>query len=71
MIVGSPHVHRAEVGEWWWQNISGYISSGAIKPTPYKVIPGGLNADGLNKVLDDYRDGNNPGRHHLHPNGDF
>lgn len=71
MIRGSGHMHRAEIGEWFWENILNFVSNGGVKPTSYKVIPGGLNADGLNKLLDDYRDDKNPGRHHLHPNGDF
>jgi NADPH:quinone reductase len=56
---------------WYNDSIASWVREGVIKPCPYKVIDGGLNADGLNNLLDQYKDGKNPGRHHLHPNGEW
>ncbi|KAM3076116.1 hypothetical protein ACMFMG_006369 [Clarireedia jacksonii] len=44
------------------------IDSGKIKPLNFQVLEGGLNVDGINKILDNYRDGKNPGKWHVHPN---
>ncbi|MCJ1485369.1 hypothetical protein MMC06_005543 [Schaereria dolodes] len=69
MISGHPgNLPDREFGQTFWKNLPGWIESGSIKPLSYKVIEGGVNAAGVNKVLDDYRDQKNPGRWHIHPN---
>jgi NADPH2:quinone reductase len=44
------------------------IDSGKIKTLKFQVVEGGLNVEAINKVLDDHRDGKNPGKWHVHPN---
>ncbi|PQE26083.1 hypothetical protein CJF30_00000827 [Rutstroemia sp. NJR-2017a BBW] len=44
------------------------INSGKIKTLKFQVLEGGLDVDAVNKLLDDYRDGKNPGKYHIHPN---
>jgi NADPH2:quinone reductase len=45
-----------------------WIDSGKIKPLKFQVLEGGLDVDAINKILDDHRDGKNPGKWHIHPN---
>jgi hypothetical protein len=44
------------------------VEARKIIPLEFKVVEGGLNVDAANKVLDDYRDGKNPGKWLVHPN---
>lgn len=67
-ILGDSHTHREALGHQIWQYLPRWVESGKIKPLKFHVIEGGLNADGVNKVLDDYRDGKNPGKWNVHPN---
>ena len=62
---------KEPLGKMFWKSLPGWIEAGKIKPLDFKVIEGGLNAVEVNRVLDEYRDGRNPGRWHVHPNGDF
>ena len=67
-VFGSSHVQPTFFGELFWKNMPLWIERGEIKPLRFKVVGGGLNADAVNGVLDDYRDGQNPGKWHVHPN---
>ena len=67
MVRGSLHANWETVGVWLMENMNGWIERGLIKPTPFKDFEVGLDAVGLDRVLNDYRDGKNPGRWHLHP----
>jgi NADPH2:quinone reductase len=65
---GNSHEYRDSIGAEFWKHLPVWVESGKIKPLGYKVVEGGLNAEDANKVLDDYRDGKNPGKWHVHPN---
>lgn len=65
---GDSHLHREALGHDFWQYIPRWVESGKIRPLDFQVVEGGLNAEGVNKVLDDYRDGKNPGKWNVHPN---
>ena len=65
-ILGSSHA-RPELGKLFWKALPGWFEEGKITPLDFKVIPGGLNVEAVNKVLDDYRDDKNPGKWHAHP----
>lgn len=60
--------HSNDLGPMFWKELPGWIESGKIKPLGFKVVEGGFSVDGVNKVLDDYRDGKFPGKWHVHPN---
>ncbi|KAI9645724.1 hypothetical protein NHQ30_005156 [Ciborinia camelliae] len=65
--IGLPHWHK-EFSVEFWKLLPGWIESGEIKPLGFKLLKGGLDVDAFNKVLDDHRDGKNPGKWHFHPN---
>jgi NADPH2:quinone reductase len=65
-ILGSSRLKRKLCAP-FWKALSGLIESGNIKPLGFQVIEGGLTAEGVNKLLDDYRDGKNPGKWNVHP----
>lgn len=67
-IFGDSHTHREGFGDEFFRLLPGWVESGKIKVLDFQVVEGGLSADGVNKVLDDYRDGKNPGKWHVHPN---
>jgi hypothetical protein len=60
--------HSVDLGPAFWKELPLWVKQGNIKPLGLKVVEGGLNAEGVNKVLDDYRDGKNPGKWNVHPN---
>ncbi|KAF7949153.1 hypothetical protein EAE96_008322 [Botrytis aclada] len=64
---GLPQLHPEFAPE-FFKLLPGWLSSGEIKTLGFKVLEGGLDADAFNKVLDDHRDGKNPGKWHVHPN---
>jgi NADPH:quinone reductase len=64
---GSSHLHR-DLGRRFWKELPGWLESGKLKPLSFKIVEGGLSVEGVNMVLDDYRDGKNPGKWHVHPN---
>jgi NADPH2:quinone reductase len=66
-ILGSSHLKR-ELCSPFWKELPSLIESGKIKPLSFQVVKNGLDADNVNKVLDDYKDGKNPGKWHVHPN---
>ena len=68
-ILGSSHLHR-ELCVGFWRELSQWVESGKLTPLDFKVVEGGLSLQGANRVLDDYRDGKNPGKWHLHPSPD-
>jgi NADPH2:quinone reductase len=65
---GDSHLHREALGHDFWQYLPGWVESGKIKPLDFQVVEGGLNAEGVNKVLDNYKDGKDPGKWNVHPN---
>ncbi|KAB8295734.1 hypothetical protein EYC80_008559 [Monilinia laxa] len=65
--VGLPHWNK-EFSVEFFKLLPGWIGSGDLKPLGFKLLEGGLNVDAFNKVLDDHRDGKNPGKWHFHPN---
>ncbi|TGO54427.1 hypothetical protein BCON_0107g00140 [Botryotinia convoluta] len=65
--LGLPQLHT-EFSKEFFKLLPGWINSGEIKPLGFKVLEGGLDVDAFNKILDDHRDGRNPGKWHFHPN---
>ena len=63
--LGSIHAAYDTLGKWFMETLPDWIESGKIRPTEYKDLSPGLDVDAVNKVLDDYRDGRNPGRYHV------
>jgi NADPH2:quinone reductase len=54
-VHGMPHIN--EVGKGFWAHIGKYVKEGKIVPLKYEVIAEGLDAEKVNKALDEYRDG--------------
>lgn len=68
-VFAASHALPEFCAKLFWENMPRWIESSGIKPLDFKVVEGGLNADAVNKVLDDYRDGKDPGgKWHVHPN---
>jgi NADPH2:quinone reductase len=67
-VFGASHAQPEFFAELFWKNMPGWIERHEVKPLGFKVVEGGLNADAVNEVLNDYRDGKNPGKWHVHPN---
>jgi NADPH2:quinone reductase len=67
-VFGASHAQPDFYAELFWEKMPLWIESGAIRPLGFKVVEGGLDRDGVNRVLNDYRDGKNPGKWHVHPN---
>ncbi|QSZ30485.1 hypothetical protein DSL72_000039 [Monilinia vaccinii-corymbosi] len=65
--IGLPQWHK-EFSMEFFKLLPGWVESGEIKPLGFKILKGGLNVDAFNQVLDDHRDGKNPGKWHFHPN---
>lgn len=65
---GSAHMNFEPMGRRFFETLKSKIEEGVYKPLPFKVIEGGLNADAVNKVLDEFRDGKYPGRWNVHCN---
>jgi NADPH:quinone reductase len=63
-VFGSSHA-VPDVSREFWAHLSEYLESGKIVPTEYTTIEG-LDADAVNKVLDDYRAGNKVTKTHVH-----
>ncbi|KAL7803495.1 GroES-like protein [Trichoderma aethiopicum] len=62
------HPHAAdnrELSATFWKAFPGLIEQRILRPTPYQVIDG-LNADKVNEVLDEYREGKGPTRPNIH-----
>jgi len=57
-----------DIGREFYAELPHWLETGKIKPLGYKVVEGGFSVDGVNKVLDDYRDGKFPGKYHVHLN---
>jgi NADPH2:quinone reductase len=55
LVLGVSTGHP-EVTVGFWQEVPTWLKHGKIKSSNYKVVKG-LDADAVNKVLDDYRDG--------------
>lgn len=53
-----------EFGQMFWKQFPSWLESGKVKPLRYKVIEG-LDADKVNKALDEYRDGKGGDRYHV------
>jgi hypothetical protein len=45
-----------------------WIESTAVRRLSFKALEDGLNVGGVNTVLDDHRDGKDPGKWYVHPN---
>lgn len=67
-VFGASHAQPGFYKETFWEKMPGWVEKGVIKPLAFKVVEGGLNAGAVNQILDDYRDGKNPGKWHVHPN---
>ena len=64
-VSGKSH-GQPELATVFWNNLSGWMHEGKIKATGWEVLKG-LDADKVNKVLDDYRDNNWPPKQvHVH-----
>ena len=67
-IVGESHF-LGDFGCRFWKEFPLWIERGKITPLSFRIVEGGLNVTGVNKVLDgDYSDGKNPGKWIVHPN---
>jgi|TARA_R110002003_G_scaffold130_8_gene12216 NADPH2:quinone reductase len=53
--MGVSHNHP-EVTIPFWRNVGEWLVNGKIRPTQYVTVKG-LDADKVNEVLDEYRDG--------------
>jgi hypothetical protein len=62
------HLLCGALGYDFWQYLPRWVELDKINSFDFNVVEEGLNADGMNKVLGAYRDGNNPGRWNVHPN---
>lgn len=64
-VFGTSQAYPALCGE-FWERVPGWLTEGKITPLGFVVVGGeGLNAEGVNEVLDQYRDGK--GAHaHVH-----
>jgi NADPH2:quinone reductase len=62
-IVGFSHA-IPEFGQMFWKEFPAWLESGKVKPLRYKVIEG-LDAEKVNKALDEYRDGKGGDRYHV------
>ena len=67
-FINTPRILTEDLGRVFYAELPHWLETGKIKPLGYKVVEGGLNADGVNKVLDDHRDGKFPGKYHVHVN---
>lgn len=66
-VLGSSHLKR-ELCEPFWKALPGLVDAKKIKPLGFQVVENGLDAGNVDRILDDYRDGKNPGKWHVHPN---
>lgn len=66
-VIGSVIEFFQPTGQMLVRELPGWIKTGKITPLDYKVVEDGLDVGNVNAVLDDYRDGKYPGRHHVHP----
>ncbi|KAL5339393.1 GroES-like protein [Aspergillus crustosus] len=64
--LGISHMHE-EFAKAFWKKYPVWIGEGKLKPLDYVVIEG-LDADKVNAVMDEYRDGGAPRKAHVHPN---
>ncbi|KAF5873501.1 putative alcohol zinc- protein [Botrytis fragariae] len=64
---GLPQLHM-DFSKEFFKLLPSWVNSGEIKPLGFKVFEGGLDVDAFNKILDNHRDGRNPGKWHFHPN---
>lgn len=66
-VFGVSQAHR-RLSEEFWRRLPDYLSIGSIKPLGY-VVQQGLTADGVNEVLDRYREGAVVVKTHVHVGG--
>jgi NADPH2:quinone reductase len=60
--------HSLGFGPAFWKELPVWVEQGNIRPLGFKVVEGVLSAEGVNKVLDEYHDGKNPGKWTVHTN---
>ncbi|KAL7942625.1 GroES-like protein [Trichoderma barbatum] len=61
-----PHAEdRREISAVFWKAFPGLIEKGVFKPTPFEIVKG-LDADKINRVIDQYRDAKHPTRPNVH-----
>jgi len=65
-ILASSHLKR-ELCAPFWKVLPSLIETGKVKSLGYKVVEGGLNAAGVNDVLNALRDGTNLRKGVVHP----
>ncbi len=63
-VYGCSQLHP-DLAKGFWEQLSGFLESGSVKPLGY-IVKRGLDASQVNKVLDDYRDGKPVTRTHIH-----
>ncbi|KAF3052181.1 hypothetical protein E8E11_007310 [Didymella keratinophila] len=54
-VLGSSHL-KVETAKPFWDRVAGYLEDGSLVPLKYEVVDG-LDEDKVNKLLDQYRDG--------------
>jgi NADPH2:quinone reductase len=59
---------KEALGSRLFKELPKWVEARKIIPLEFKVVEGGLNVEAVNKVLDDYRDGKNPGKWLVHSN---
>lgn len=65
-VFGLSMAYPEAAGLFWRKFMPEWLESGAVSPLDYKVIEG-LNADKVNAVYDNYRDGMPQSKVHVHP----
>jgi len=66
-IIGESNF-LGDLGSRFWKEFPLWIEQGKIQLLGFKIVEGGLNVTGINEVLDNYRDGKNPGKWVVRPN---
>lgn len=66
-ILGSSRLKKELCGP-FWKSLPAFIEKGSVKALSFQVVEGGLNAAGVNEVLEAYREGKEPGKWIVHPN---
>jgi NADPH-dependent curcumin reductase CurA len=57
-----------DFGSRFWKEFPLWIEQGKIQLLSFKIVEDGLKVTGVNEVLDNYRDGKNPGKWVVRPN---
>jgi NADPH2:quinone reductase len=68
-VLGLSHVH-ADLCTPFWERVPGYLQKGKIIPLAFQVVEG-LDAETINQLLDEHRDGKAVLKVHVHPQSKY